>query len=177
MHRIASILLGICLLAIPIGIGTIAFGADTSTPPQAAEPSPTSHQVAPSPPPAPRYTLSPERRATAIAYSHLRYFLFFLETLISLGINLLLWRAGITLWFRRWAQKASNRLMVQCLIFIPLFVLISSLLNLPLEIYSGFMLEHRFGLSTQNLAGWFADWGKSLVIVAFLGTLVAWIFY
>ncbi len=177
MRRVASILLGLCLLAIPMGIGTIAFGADTSTPPQATSPSPTSQQAALPPPPAPRYTLSPERRATALAYSHLRYVLFFLGTPISLAINLLLWRGGVTLWFRRWAQKASKRLMVQCLIFIPSFVLISSLLNLPFEIYSGFMLEHRFGLLDPKLGRLVSRLGQEPPDCRDFGTLVAWIFY
>ena len=38
----------------------------------------------------------------------------------------------------------------------------AGLLKLPLDFYSGYVLEHRFGLSTQGLASWFGDWGKSL---------------
>ena len=53
----------------------------------------------------------------------------------------------------------------------------ATLLKLPFDFYSGYVLEHRFGLSTQGLASWLGDWGKSLAIVAALGVIVAWVFY
>ena len=61
-------------------------------------------------------------------------------------------------------------MIVQCLIFVPLFVVAYTLLNLPLDFYSGYVLPHRFGLSTQGLAAWLGDWGKSLLIAAILGS-------
>ena len=129
-------------------------------------------------PPTPTtYTLTPEQRAKAIAYSRSLYVLYFLGTLVSLGIYFFLWRAGIAVTFREWARKVSRRHFVQCLIFVPLFAAAATLLNLPLEFYSGYVLEHRFGLSTQGLASWFGDWGKSLAVVAAIGVIVAWIFY
>ncbi len=79
--------------------------------------------------------------------------------------------------FRKWASKASGRLIVQCLIFIPLFVIVNFLLNLPIEFYEGYILEHRFGLSTETPAGWAVDWAKSLLIATIIGSIVAWIFY
>jgi STE24 endopeptidase len=37
-------------------------------------------------------------------------------------------------------------------------------LCLPLNFYSGFIVTHQFGLSTQNVSGWAGDWGKNLLI-------------
>lgn len=144
---------------------------------QATQPAPSPGQIHSSASTPTTYTLTPERRAQAIAYSHIRYLLYFLGTLISLGIYLLLWRTGVTVIFRNWASGVSQRLVVQCLIFIPLFVVAATLLNLPLDFYSGYVLEHRFGLSTQGLASWFGDWGKSLGLAVVLGIIVAWSFY
>ena len=158
-------------------VGNGQTGNSPAPSPQAARPAPPPSQVQPASPPPTTYTLTPERRAQAIAYSRSLYILYFLGTLVSIGIYLLLWRARIAVTFREWARKVSRRHFVQCLIFVPLFVAAATLLNLPLDFYSGYVLEHRFGLSTQGLASWFGDWGKSLAVVAAMGVIVAWIFY
>ena len=44
------------------------------------------------------------------------------------------------------------------------FIAAASLLTLPVSFYSGFVLAHRYGLSTQMLAGWVLDLLKGLVI-------------
>ena len=159
-------------------IGHGQTGSSRAASPQAAQAAPPAGQVQPCPPPPPTtYTLTPERRAKAVAYSHSLYILYFLGTLVTLGIYLLLWRTGIAVTFREWARRVSHRHFIQCLIFVPLFVAAVSLLNFPLDFYSGFILEHRFGLSTQGFASWLSDWGKSLLIVAAIGVVVTWIFY
>jgi STE24 endopeptidase len=171
-------LLASCFLLIPVAL--MGSGQSGNTPPPASsttEPASPPSQAQPASPPPTIYTLTPERRAQAIAYSRSLYILYFVGTLLSLGIYLLLWRARIAVKFREWALKVSRRHFVQCLIFIPLFVVAAMLLNLPLEFYSGYILEHRFGLSTQGLASWFSDWGKSLAIAVAMGVIVAWVFY
>jgi Zn-dependent protease with chaperone function len=171
-------LLGACLLVTPTGmVGNGQTGNSLAPSPQAAPTAPLPSQVQPASPPPATYTLTPERRAKAIAYSRSLYFLYFLGTLVSIGIYLLLWRTRIAVNFRKWACKVSRRHFVQCLIFVPLFVATATLLNLPLDFYSGYVLEHRFGLSTQGLASWLSDWGKSLAIAVAMGVIVAWVFY
>jgi Zn-dependent protease with chaperone function len=173
MNRLAWILLGVCLLVTPVGM---KGNGQTGNPPSPqAAPSPSQAQSAPAP--RTTYTLTPERRARAIAYSRLRYTLYFLGTLISIGIYVLLWRAGVAVTFREWARRTSHRRFIQCLVFVPLFVAAAALLNLPLDYYSGYVLEHRFDLSTQGLASWFGDWGKSLGLVTVGSVIVAWIFF
>ena len=166
------------MLNVPAGIvGYGQTGNSRKPSPPPAQAAPLQTQTRPSPPPPATYTLTPERRAKAVAYSHSQYVLYFVGTLFSLCIYLFFWRAGIAVTFRNWARKVSSRHFVQCLIFVPLFVVAAMLLNLPLDYYSGFVLEHRFGLSTQGFASWLSDWGKSLLLVAVMGVLVAWIFY
>jgi Zn-dependent protease with chaperone function len=179
MRRFAWILLGACLLAMPAGRVGVGLTANSPSPsPPAAGPATQQSQAHPaSPPPPASYTLTPERRAQAIAYSRSLYFLYFLGTLVSIAIYFLLWRAWVAVPFRNWARKASRHHFVQCLIFVPLFVAAATLLNLPLDFYSGYVLEHRFGLSTQGLASWAGDWGKSLGIAAVGGVIMARIFY
>jgi STE24 endopeptidase len=45
---------------------------------------------------------------------------------------------------------------------------------LPLDLWRGFVRERRFGLSTQTLRGWLADWAKGEAIELVLGAAV-WI--
>ncbi|MFA6600669.1 MAG: M48 family metallopeptidase [Candidatus Omnitrophota bacterium] len=46
-------------------------------------------------------------------------------------------------------------------LFLSLFLMI---FDLPFDFYSGFILEHRFGLSNQNLRAWIADFLKRSVL-------------
>ncbi len=124
-----------------------------------------------------RYTLSPEKRAKAVAYARLNYGLYFLAVGLSLGIYFLFWRAGIAELFRQWARRVSSRHFVQCIIFVPLFIVGVRLMEFPLHYYWGFVLERRFGLSTQGFASWLGDWGKDLAITTVLGITVIWILY
>jgi len=44
------------------------------------------------------------------------------------------------------------------------------LISLPLDYYTGFVLPHRFRLSTQNRAGWLADVAKGTLLSILLGS-------
>jgi Zn-dependent protease with chaperone function len=177
MKSFAGTLLGGCLLVVLASAPGNGQTVNTPIPsPQVTQPAPPYRQAQLASPPT-TYTLTPERRVKAIAYSHSLYFLYFLGTLVSIGIYLLFWRARIGATLRDWARRVSRSHFVQSLVFVPLFAVAVSLLNLPLEFYGSYVLEHRFGLSTQGLASWIGDWGKSLDIVAGLGVVVVWIFY
>ena len=58
------------------------------------------------------------------------------------------------------AGITSQRWLV-ILLFILAYQAIASLLFLPFSYYGGFVLQHRFGLSRQDRAGWMSDWVKS----------------
>lgn len=129
------------------------------------------------PPPAAQYRLTPEKRAQAIAYSRARYVLYFVGLAVSILIYFFLWRARIAEHFRDWARRASRRHFIQSLIFAPLFVVAASVLSFPVDWYSDFVLERRFGLSTQGFASWLGDWGKSVAIGVVFGVFLVWAFY
>ena len=178
MKHLVWVLLAASFLVIVEGQEGYAQAGNSRTPASSiASPTPSPDQTQAAVASPTTYTLTPQRRAQAIAYSQLRYTLYFVGILLSLGIYVLLWRTGISVVFRRWACAVSQRHVVQCLIIVPLLVLVVSVLNLPLEFYSGYVIEHRFGLSTQGLASWFGDWGKSLGIVVAAGIVLAWVFY
>jgi STE24 endopeptidase len=150
----------------------VVFASQESPPRNAPEAQPNKQTNPPT-----RYTLSPEKRAQAIAYAHARYLIYFSSVALSLAVYFFLWRARISLAFRNWARRVSPRHFVQCLAFVPLFFGTVSLINFPLEYYSGFALERRFGLSTQSLGSWLEDWAKDLGITIVIGIFAVWILY
>ncbi len=123
------------------------------------------------------YSLPPETRRKAIEYSHMHYVLYFLGVALSLAIYYLAWRVRVGVLFRDWARRVSRRHFVQTLIFVPLFLATVSLAQFPLDYYSGFIVEHRFNLSTQGIASWLADWGKSFAISTIFLVFLIWVLY
>jgi hypothetical protein len=134
----------------------------------------TSAKAAAAPTP---YALQPQLRAKAIRYSREQYAIYFGGVGLSLAVFTLLWLGGFGNWLRRIAAKVSKRLFVQCLVFVPVFWAIVSAIQFPLDYYSGFTVEHRFGLSTQATPSWLTDWAKTLGISVVVMVFVVWAFY
>jgi len=49
-------------------------------------------------------------------------------------------------------------------LYLIAFITLMTAATLPLSFYSGYTVEHRFGLSNQTVGGWLADEGKNLLI-------------
>ncbi|MBN2366541.1 MAG: M48 family peptidase [Calditrichaeota bacterium] len=73
-------------------------------------------------------------------------------------------------------SQASNPL-IQFLIFAAILGGIYFLINFPLSFYSGYILEHRFSLSNQTLAGWFREQMKAALVGLVLAGVMISIFY
>jgi STE24 endopeptidase len=123
------------------------------------------------------YARSPKLRQKAIRYSRTQYALYFAGVALSLAVFGFLWLAKVGPWLRRLAARASDRLLVQCLIFIPIFWIIVSVAGFPLDFYGGFTVERRFGLSAETFRLWLGDWGKTLGLTILAMILVVWLFY
>lgn len=117
------------------------------------------------------------RAARAKAYSNTQYALYFGGVALELAIYALLWLTGFADWLRGLAERASKRLFLQCLIFIPVFWALASIIALPLDWYGGFLVEHYFGLSTQTFSSWIGDWVKAVLLGAAAALIAAWILY
>jgi STE24 endopeptidase len=70
---------------------------------------------------------------------------------------------------RRWVQRPHHVVFV----YFALFVVVTSLLSLPLELYGGYFREKEYGFAHQTLAQWFGDWAKGLGIGIVLGGIFA----
>jgi STE24 endopeptidase len=119
--------------------------------------------------------LSPEQRAQSDAYEG-GYWLQLWAPLYGLVV------AAVLLWghlappARSGAQAQSAPLAVY-LIYVPLFLVASFVLNLPLSIYTDYVREHQYGLATQDFSGWFGDALKGLMVNAIVLPLVLVVVY
>jgi STE24 endopeptidase len=60
---------------------------------------------------------------------------------------------------------------------VGLLTLLLLVISAPETYYSGFVVPHRYGLSTQTFAGWLVDWAKSNALALVLMTGAAVAFY
>jgi STE24 endopeptidase len=171
----------LAVLALAVALPPAAKASKTPAPTVPARAAQNLHASAPSKAPessAPAaYELSPSERARAIAYSHAQDTDYFLGVGLSILIYLVLWVGRVGVALRRLARSVSARHILQCAVFVPLLLGAAALLELPLDYQSGFLLEHRFGLSTEPLPAWLADWGKSLALEILAGIFLVWIFF
>jgi STE24 endopeptidase len=126
--------------------------------------------------PVSQYTLPPDKLAKSAALRTTRLRAFAASSAYGLGLLLLFLYARWAVKFRDLAEHASRRRFVQACIFVPLFIITLSLLNLPPEIYSHH-LSLSYGLSVQGWPSWFGDWGKSVALEIVGGTLLIWLMY
>jgi len=61
-------------------------------------------------------------------------------------------------------RQVTSRELLLILLFVIVFDLGLILLYLPFNFYRSFIVDHQFGLSTLNVATWFGDWTKSVLI-------------
>ncbi len=122
-------------------------------------------------------TLDPEKQQQARGYARIRRRLWLLDTFVSV-VYLLAWLFfGWAKSLAGWLRTFTTDEWLIVLGFLIVFGGIASLLELPLGYYSGYILPHRFGQSTQNFKGWVADQLKGLLIGAPLGLIVLELVY
>lgn len=122
------------------------------------------------------YTLPPDKLAKAIALSHAQTLAYFGDTAWTIFVLWLLVRLRAGWNIRNLAARASQRPWVQGLIAAPVWLLILTLISLPVD-----LLMHRvnlgYGLSVEPWSMWWADLGKSTALTLVFGTVVLAVLY
>jgi Zn-dependent protease with chaperone function len=137
----------------------------------AASPSPATAQSAPQ---TTQYTLPPDKLAKATALYNLRFKLRIIDTLYGLLILLGLLYFGVAARYRDIAEAAGKNRVVQALIFVALFLVTTTVLQLPLDAYQQ-SISQQYGLSVQGWGSWFGDVLKGMLVAYVLLTIVAWV--
>lgn len=121
--------------------------------------------------------LDPERQREAQAYARVRRRLMLVDLLLSAAYLAVWLLAGWHLALRDVVTGISASPWVNVPLFAFLFALPMFLLDLPLSYYSGFVLPHRYGQSTQSFGEWVMDQVKGLALSGVLGVALLEIVY
>jgi len=117
------------------------------------------------------------RLERARQYSRIRIKLSIISTILFFVVTLLLVSLGITEWMEEAGYGASSSPYIALIIFALIFGVVNSVITFPLKVYSGYILEHRFGLSNQSFISWLWDGVKGMLVGAVIGTPILLIFY
>ena len=121
--------------------------------------------------------LDPERQKRAKQYARINRRLMVLDLLIS-GLYMLAWLfLGWSQVLKDWLIQFTTNDWLLVLFFVMIMGGILFIINLPLSFYQGYILPHRFELSTQKLSGWITDQVKGVLLGGVLGMIVLEIIY
>jgi STE24 endopeptidase len=116
--------------------------------------------------------IPPEKKAKSDAYFEGGYWLQLWGFLYAAGIALLLLQGRLSARMRDLAERCTRFKPFQTALYAAQYFVLTAILTLPLDIYSGYFREHQYGMSNQDLAGWFGDWGKGLIVGVIGGALL-----
>jgi STE24 endopeptidase len=97
--------------------------------------------------------------------------------LLDAALLIALLATGWTMALRDVAFGVSAHPALALLIYLLMIAAIFEVVSLPLDFYSGFVIERRFGLSRMTSGMWVKDLLKSMAIGGVLGAAVAELFY
>ena len=160
--------LRVLLITLAVILAAHTLPAQTAAPVEASPQTQTQTQHPPSSKPA--YSLPPDKLKQAIEYSRIRIVLYFVETGWGILQLILLLAVGVAARMRNVAVNVSKNRWVQGFTFTFLLLFITSLLNLPLDMY-GHHVSVAFGQSVQHWGSWFGDLGKSFGLTFIFGGL------
>lgn len=122
------------------------------------------------------YSLPPDKLAKAVALAHARSLAYFGGTawLILILWLLVRFRAGTAI--RGLAARVTHRTWVQGLIVAPIWILVLTVLNLPIDIAMQ-RVDRGYGLSVEPWMRWLLDYGKSTGLSLIVGTVILSVVY
>ncbi len=120
--------------------------------------------------------VSGEARAKSDSYFEGGYWLTLWDALYAIVVSGLLLFLRISSQMRKIAEGMTRSRFWQVPIYIVQYIVLTTVLTLPMTIYENYFREHAYGLSNQNFLQWSGDFGiefgVSLVGVTILGTLI-----
>ena len=124
------------------------------------------------------YQYDPDKRALAERYENVKLILEPITgTIVPVAFSLLLLFSGTSVWLAHYLSSTTGSYWGTLGVYLVIFVSFLQLVETPFSFYSGFVVDHRFHLSTQTLKGWAVDELKSLGIEVAFGLLAGTILY
>lgn len=88
---------------------------------------------------------------------------------VYLGLMAFVFGPRIDAWLATFAPLAGDKSMLRLLALFGILIGLHILVSLPLSFYSGYVVEHQFGLSNQTLVRWLRNWSLGNVLAVVLG--------
>jgi STE24 endopeptidase len=110
-----------------------------------------------------------EENNKARTYNRSKRILFVTELSVGLAFLAFLLFSGTSVALARRLESASGNTWIVVLLYLLVIGLVFELFSVPLDFYGGFVLEHRYGQSTQSLAGWAWDELKGKLVGLLIG--------
>jgi len=164
IRHLALYLFLFCLAALPVTLSA-----------QPSPQAPSQSQAQPSQE-RPAYSLPPEKLARAIAYSRIRVAMDFVGSGWGILQLALLLGLGIVAKMRDVAVKLSRNRWVQGFTFTLLLLVVTTVLNLPLDLY-GQHAARVYGQSVQGWGSWAWDAAKGLLLTFVFGGLLVMLLF
>ncbi|WP_426166303.1 M48 family metallopeptidase [Sandarakinorhabdus sp. DWP1-3-1] len=117
-------------------------------------------------------TLSGAARARSDAYFEGGYWLILWSALAAIVANLIILRTGMAAAISRWARRTSRLRWLRSFLFAVPYLMLATLITLPLDIWSRFVREHDYGLSNQDFGAWASEAALDIVISTILLSLL-----
>ena len=125
-------------------------------------------------------TVPAEKRAKSNAYFEGGYWRILWNFLLSAAIFVFLLTSHISARLRDFAERVTRVKTLQIVVYAIPFILITTALGFPLNLYENFFREHAYGLATQTFVPWFREQLIALgvqLIAASIGLVVLyWVF-
>jgi STE24 endopeptidase len=115
---------------------------------------------------------SPAEKAEARQYGriHLAFTLADMAVdVIYLALMAFVFGPGIDSWLAGFAPFAGEQSVLRLSVLFAIVIGLHILLSMPLSFYSGYVIEHQFGLSNQSLLRWLRNWSLSNLLAVLLG--------
>lgn len=117
------------------------------------------------------------RQEKAKEYARIRHRLLALNLIISAVAFVLVLATGLSAWLRDVVLSITPDPYLSTWLYFAIGIAAYSALLAPMTYYSGFVLPHRYGLSTQSFGGWVRDWAKGGALSLVLGGVVIEVIY
>jgi Zn-dependent protease with chaperone function len=113
----------------------------------------------------------------AIEYHQKKVIIWVTSIVLGMVVPAFFLFSGLSASIRNWAQNRSRAAFIVFILYFIVYYLISSLISLPLDYYSSFVLKHTYGLSNQSFAKWIGDFLKSFAMAIAAGSALICIPY
>jgi STE24 endopeptidase len=128
--------------------------------------------------PAEDYQYDEGKRTIAKKYENVKLSLDFVNgTVLPIFLCVVLFLSGVSSELARLLSSVSGSYWTSLWSYLVVFVIMLQLVALPLAFYSGFVVDHRFELSTQTIRGWIIDELKGLGVELVFGILAGTVLY